>query len=193
VLDHADLTDFDFLGLNTLGLPEKRLTIQFEEDAFCQRLLRLGAKWWPSERRRDFVEKVAGFNEIVLQYPHRPDEPPPTTRELVWLRVGWPSNGGLWVSEFEVDIDVDEEYDNVIPDNVSWLKLARNIDERCQLLRDHFKGKFYKDIGEYDGRGFLKAWNQDVILNLSPDEDMEPSALRKMCNSLDKTGFSESI
>jgi hypothetical protein len=51
ILDDAEAIDFEFLGLNPLDPPEKRLEDQSAEDPFCQRLLLLGAKWWDSEAR----------------------------------------------------------------------------------------------------------------------------------------------
>lgn len=51
VLDSAEVIDFEFLGLSPLDPPVKRLDNQAAEDAFCQRLLLLGAKWWDSEAR----------------------------------------------------------------------------------------------------------------------------------------------
>jgi hypothetical protein len=51
ILDDAEAIDFEFLGLNPLDPPVERLDDQAAEDAFCQRLLLLGAKWWDSEAR----------------------------------------------------------------------------------------------------------------------------------------------
>jgi len=51
VLDTAEAIDFEFLSLNPLDSPLERLDDQAAEDAFCQRLLLLGAKWWDSEAR----------------------------------------------------------------------------------------------------------------------------------------------
>ena len=42
--DHADAIDLEFLGLEPLDPPTKRLADQPDEDDFCQRLLLLGAK-----------------------------------------------------------------------------------------------------------------------------------------------------
>ena len=44
VLYTAEAIDFEFLGLNPLNPPLERLDNQAAEDAFCQRLLLLGAK-----------------------------------------------------------------------------------------------------------------------------------------------------
>jgi hypothetical protein len=43
--DHVEVIDLEFLGLNLLDPPTKRLPNQNDEDDFCQRLLLLGAQW----------------------------------------------------------------------------------------------------------------------------------------------------
>jgi len=80
-------------------------------------------------------------------------EHPPTMREKRWLKVGWPSTGGLWVSEFDttwggVD-DEDNLYYEVVEKQPSLLRLARTMDERCELLRKHFRGRYYRGVEEY--------------------------------------------
>jgi hypothetical protein len=44
VLDTAEAIDFEFLGLNPLDPPLKRLDSQAAEDAFCQRLFPFDAR-----------------------------------------------------------------------------------------------------------------------------------------------------
>lgn len=52
---------------------------------------------------------------------------------------------------------VDEE-DNVDREAASRLLMARTMDERCQLLRDHFEARFHKKLDDYEGYAFLKSW-----------------------------------
>lgn len=127
---------------------------------------------------------------------YRPD---PTMREKRWIKVGWPSTGGLVVSEFDTmwgpgpigkpcQHTVVEEYlansavdeDNLTPGNghgLALLKMARTMDERCHLLKNRFRGKHYDNISEYDGQGFLNAWEWkytgEVGPLLTPEETIE--------------------
>ena len=55
--------------------------------------------------------------------------------------------------------------DNLAPGELAHLKLTRNMDEKCQLLREYFFGKFYQSLEEYDGHGFLKAWDEHIEVN----------------------------
>lgn len=32
------------------------------------------------------------------------------------------------------------------------------MDERCRILKDRFNGRFYQDVGDYEGDAFLRAW-----------------------------------
>lgn len=175
ILNKADAVDFDFLGLNPLDPPLKRLNEQKEEDAFCQRLLLLGAKWWDSEARHSIIVAIeegatrAGDGSFVVA-----KQPAATMREKRFVKVGWPSTGGLWVAEFDtVFAGVDEE-DNLLPEAPSRFQMARTMDERCDMLRDHFNACFYRTLEDYKGYAFLKSWedkeNGEVGPLLQPGE-----------------------
>ncbi|KAE9370153.1 hypothetical protein N431DRAFT_378279 [Stipitochalara longipes BDJ] len=175
ILNRADAMDFEFLGLNPLDPPFKRLEDQQAEDAFSQRLLLLGAKWWDSEARYSIIVAIeegairAGSGSFVVK-----NQPPATMREKRFVKVGWPSTGGLWVAEFDtVFAGVDEE-DNLLPEAPSRLQMARTMDERCDMLRDHFEATFYKTLEDYKGYAFLKCWEEkasgEVGPLLKPDE-----------------------
>ena len=170
ILEEAEAIDFDFLGLNPLHPPLKRDHDQDAEDAFCQRLLLLGSKWWDSEERAAYV---GGVGAVGKGYGHgsvtghgdgsfrNVTRPLPTMREKRWVKVGWPSTGGLWVSEFETTWGGVEEEENLPPDlGLARVRMARTMDERCQLLRDHFRGEFYASLDKYEGGyTFLRAWD----------------------------------
>jgi hypothetical protein len=175
ILNKADAIDFEFLGLNPLDPPFERLKDQTAEDAFCQRLLLLGGKWWDSEARYSIILAVeegytrAGSGSFVVA-----DQPPATMREKRFVKVAWPSTGGLWVAEFDtVFAGVDEE-DNLLPEAPSRLQMARTMDERSDILRDYFGATFYKALEDYKGYAFLKAWEEkdsgEVGPLLQPDE-----------------------
>lgn len=83
------------------------------------------------------------------------------------------------MSEFDTTwADVDEE-ENLPPDEgLARVKMARTMDERCQLLRDHFRGKFYQSVEGYEGYAFLRAWEwkytgEAGLSLLTPEETFE--------------------
>ena len=57
-LDTTEAINFEFLGLNPLEPPLRRLDNQAAENAFCQRLLLFGAKWWDSEARYSIMSNL---------------------------------------------------------------------------------------------------------------------------------------
>lgn len=142
----------------------KRDEDQAREDAFCQQLLRLGAKLWDSMIRFQVVEALrSGRDPAYTRGRPRGTQPDPTKREKRWVSVGWPAAGGLWVAEFETadqGTTIQEEED-LPPEDLGLAKvwLARTMEERCQLLRDEFKGRYYSDVEEYQGYAFLNAWD----------------------------------
>lgn len=184
VLDEAEAIDFEFLGLNPLDPPYHRYDDQEAEDEFCQRLLLLGAKWWDSEERHFVVNSIRrgerkddiSHGDGSFRDLNRPD---PTMREKRWVKVGWPSTGGLWVSEFDTTwagVDVEED----LPphdEGLAMVRLARTMDERCQILRDRLRGKFYEKLSDYEGYAFLRAWEWksggEAGPLLTPEETLE--------------------
>lgn len=140
-LDGAEAIDFDFLGLDPTDPPSKRLDDQVAEDAFCQRLLRLGAKWWDSEERYLAVgdsESAANGDRTRDHSYEQITVAQPTIREKRFVKVGYPSTGGLWFAEFDPAIaGVDEEDNSMSYEQaIVRLKLARTMDERCAIMRD---------------------------------------------------------
>jgi hypothetical protein len=176
ILDDAEAIDFEFLRLNPLDPPEKRLEDQSTEDPFCQRLLLLGAKWWDSEARYSVVEHLkAGIaradGAFIVER-----EPPPTMREKRFVKVGWPSTGGFWVAEFDTTFAGVNEEDNLLPDDegAARLRMARTMDERCLILQARFQAIFYEDVKDYKGYTFLNCWETkdtgEAGQLLQPDE-----------------------
>ncbi|KAL9618557.1 MAG: hypothetical protein Q9160_006741 [Pyrenula sp. 1 TL-2023] len=159
ILEHVEAVDFDFLGLEPLNPPFARHESQSDEDAFCQRLLLLGAKWWDSEARWRFLKQADELDGRAIEALEEENEPAPTMRERKWVSVGWATGGGLWISEFDTNLWGIEEDHNLVPFDTARLRLARTMDERCQVLRKHFKGRFYKDISDYQGFAFINSWS----------------------------------
>ena len=84
-------------------------------------------------------------------------------REKRLVKVGW-EEGGCWVSEFDTTwAGVDEE-DNLLPEGeeLGRLRMCRTMGERCEVLRERFRGVWYGegDWGAYRGWGFFNAWGE---------------------------------
>ncbi|KAF2417241.1 hypothetical protein EJ08DRAFT_643613 [Tothia fuscella] len=186
VLDDAEAMDFRCLGFEPLNPPNTRFEDQAKEDAFCQRLLLLGAKWWDNQARHSSVtelERAAtgrGYSEIWTEE----DEPAITMSEKRWIKVAWPSTGGLWVAEFDTSWATIDEMDNLAPEDVARLRLAQTMDERACILQNHFQAKFYKDVVDYQGFGFLNNWSTkhvgEVGALLQPEETAQLWRNRKL-------------
>jgi len=105
------------------------------------------------------IDAACGSRDSIVD-----GEYPPTMREKRWVKVGWPSTGGLWISDLDTAwAEVDEEEEDNMFENIASkapvvLRLARTMDERCALLRDHYQGRFYEDLDSYEGYAFLKSW-----------------------------------
>jgi hypothetical protein len=48
--------------------------------------------------------------------------------------------------------------------------LACKMDEKCNIPRKHFNAKFYKQVEEYEGYGFLISWKTKEIGEVGPLE-----------------------
>ncbi len=57
------------------------------------------------------------------------------------------------------------------------------MDERCQVLRKHFKGRFYKDVNEYKGHAFINSWGEKET-----GEVVGPLEQRKFVQNCDENG-----
>jgi hypothetical protein len=97
-------------------------------------------------------------------------EPPPTMREKRFVKVGWPSTGGLWVTEFDTTFAGVDEEDNLLPydQGAARLRMAQTMDERCTILRDRFKARFYENVKDYKGYAFLNSWEMKEIGEVGP-------------------------
>ena len=121
----------------------------------------LGAKWWDSEARHSILAEMElravggggsgggrrGRNAFVLD-----EQPAPTMREKRLLKVGWPQGGGggMWVAEFDTTWAGVGEETNLLPadEELGRLRMTRTMNERCVMLMDRFRGRFYADLRE---------------------------------------------
>lgn len=169
VLAQAEEIDFQFLDLDAEEPPHERFEDQEAEDAFCQRLLLLGATWWDSEMR---LSDVAYLLEERLISPVEHGIQPPTLRERRFVKVGWPSSGGLWVAEFDTAaLGLADERSLLPVDEDSArrkLQEARTMGERCDILQHWFGAHFYESLAEYHGEGFLSSWTTKETGEVGP-------------------------
>jgi hypothetical protein len=100
VLERVTALDCDFLGLDPVDLPMLRDRDQDAEDALYQRLLLLGAKWFDSDARRDFIFGLMEDDDTDLTAVRAGEKPPPTATERRWVAVAYPDGrgpeGGVW-------------------------------------------------------------------------------------------------
>ena len=175
VLRRVTAVDFDFLGLDPVDPPMLRDRDQDAEDAFCQRLLLLGAKWFDSDERRGFIAGLAEDDESCIDELRAGEQPAPTLMERRWVAVAYPDGrgpegAGLWVAEFDTVMQGLLEADNVVPTNASQVQLARNMAEKVEILK-RLRGKFYASLEEYErggGKACLNSWATKTTGEVGP-------------------------
>jgi hypothetical protein len=156
VLERAGPLDFDHLGLDRLQPVASRSSDQDEEDAFCQKILQLGARWFDSRERYGFVANVADEFEPEIQAIEDEEQPAPSDMERRWVSVGL-EEGGFWVLEYDRNIYSARETQNLVPSDASRVMLAETMQERCEILKN-MGAKFYRRVSEYDGLACINAW-----------------------------------
>ena len=145
-----------------------------DEDTFCQRLLLLGAKWWDSESRYQFVDHfgagIPAFEDDVQE--GRVAEP--TLKERRWVKIGWEqatasstndvnvngrrTGGGFWILDCDTNWMGIIEEDNMVPGDGARVLLAASMEERCEVLKQ-MGASFYPALESYNGEStFLRAW-----------------------------------
>lgn len=162
ILEDATAPDFDTLHLDPLDPPLRRDPDQDAEDAFCRSLLRLGATWWDSKARHDFVGAIEDGVEEAHEALDADESLRPTSRERLWVRIAWPTHtpGALCVLACETTVGKRRGDEKVRPRHYGIISLARTMDERCSLLQ-RLGGIMYASIGDYQGPTFIKAWEED--------------------------------
>ncbi|EHK41988.1 hypothetical protein TRIATDRAFT_312517 [Trichoderma atroviride IMI 206040] len=93
------------------------------EDAFCNQLRKLGARWWKSESPYD-------YEFFVDQYTGRP------AQDKSALYIGWPASGGVWALSMDF-WDAAEKGYGVIYNSLT-------MEEQCEMIEE-FGGTFYQD------------------------------------------------
>ncbi|KAL4951611.1 hypothetical protein BDW69DRAFT_186245, partial [Aspergillus filifer] len=160
VLLNPTRVDFDYLGWDILDPPLERDRNQDAEDEVCKQLLSLGATWYDSKARFKLLAAAAENGRAARDKFLTEQVPAVTRTESLWVRVGWPSTGGLWVVEFgdprfEELIDPCSGQETWVSDS-ALVSLAMDMDQRCQIL-ERLGGKFYAHGANYyySGRSLL--------------------------------------
>lgn len=134
--DEIDAVGLDFLGLDRFKATE-RSSSPAEEDAFCTRLRKIGAKWW--EYQDDFYGVSLGYG------PTTPEE----EQDLVFE---WPEQGGVWLLVFENA--------RAWPRDFGRIHMAHNMEERCRIIEE-YGGTFYADPGDCPSLQDQPQWTCD--------------------------------
>lgn len=161
-LEGTCAADFDFLDLDPVDPPATRLASQDQEDDFCKKLLRLGARPWPTlERFRNAMGAIDNDSLFLDLMRDGPDGGGGmarlTAEELRWVSVAWPSSGGgVWVSDLTRTYELDSRLVSEIGDHdlfleAGRLRLAGDMDVKSRILQAHFKGKFYENVNDVPG------------------------------------------
>ncbi|KAL3441673.1 hypothetical protein BJX65DRAFT_288197 [Aspergillus insuetus] len=166
ILSGASRADFEHLGWDIHSLPRRRDPDQEAEDEHCKKLLLLGATWYDSEARYKLLAAAAINHRPTREMFVKKEVAAVTRREGLWVRVGWPRTGGLWVVEWD-DPSFEEVCDEWIEvfegatysDKGGLVGLARDMDERCEII-ERIGGKFFACLEDYDGHACLKAWEE---------------------------------
>jgi hypothetical protein len=152
-LERVSVADFDFLKLDRLNPKMKRHETREEEDAFCQRLLSLGAKWWDSMARHWLLNNPDQEDTSELD-----NSPLPTMKERYWVSVAWLSTGGLVVSEYNTNMYPECVETDTVPNDVCRSMLCTTMDEKATMLKERFGGKTWASVDDYQGNAFLGCW-----------------------------------
>nr|OQO21893.1 hypothetical protein B0A51_10985 [Rachicladosporium sp. CCFEE 5018] len=124
LLKEADVLDLLHLSLSRSEVCECSSDPN-EEDEFCDRLRRIGAKWWVS--KRDWANATIGARES-------------TEEEEKVVVYGWPAEGaGVWVLRYGSERDV--------PDDFGRLRLALTMEERVAMMRE-YGAEFAEDASQ---------------------------------------------
>ncbi|KAK1244015.1 hypothetical protein MKX08_002153 [Trichoderma sp. CBMAI-0020] len=113
-----------FLGFDRCAANLLRPEVSADvEDAFCNQLQKLGARWWKSESQY-------GYEFFGDLYTGRP------AQDRSALYIGWPASGGVWALSTDFRDAAKEGY-GVIYNSLT-------MEEQCEMIEE-FGGTFYQD------------------------------------------------
>jgi len=157
IKDTADIVDMAFLGFDRFDPPTHREKEQDKEDEFVRELLKIGGKFWTSQRRASNVGLglKAGDDEERLE------------RYFGWDPVD--GSGGVWALEFD-------EYELEERPETCRLALCITMKERCTVLQK-LGATFYEDPKECPGlkRAYADRVDEPFVI---PDCELEEQKRR---------------
>ncbi|KAL7944267.1 hypothetical protein V8C42DRAFT_326335 [Trichoderma barbatum] len=118
-LDNVFTTQRQFLGLDRRvpSILRPEVSIE-EEDAFCNQIRKLGARWWQYEYMAESTEHQYGLGAETVLY------------------IGWPASGGVWALHSKVWKAWKNGYGVIYN--------ALTMEEQCEMIKE-FGGTFYQD------------------------------------------------
>ncbi|KAL8666189.1 MAG: hypothetical protein Q9202_001696 [Teloschistes flavicans] len=122
LLRGAGPVELEFLSLDRFH-ETPRSNNAVEEDAFCQKMRAIGARWFEYEEEED--------KKPPLEYR----DGKRVGRTQLWL--GWSANGGVWVLEID-------EYEGARKGIGGRIRNAKNMEERCKFI-EMLGGAFFSD------------------------------------------------
>lgn len=125
-MKQADILDMLYLSVPR-SHPVQRSDDASVEDAFCNRLRRIGATWWASEQESQDV--LAGVCKT-------------TEAESKVLVFGWPSDGsGVWGLGYASEDEVPEDF--------AMFRMALDMDKKIEAMCE-FGAEFIADVPEVE-------------------------------------------
>ncbi|KAI4247240.1 MAG: hypothetical protein L6R40_001583 [Gallowayella cf. fulva] len=121
-LNVAGPVELDFLGLDRFHEASPS-DDPVEEEAFCQRMRALGARWFQNE------------TDVDKEVPSKVRDGKRVGRMELWF--GWPEDGGVWLLEVE-------EFEGARRGVGGRIRNAKNMEERCRFI-DRLGGTFFGD------------------------------------------------
>lgn len=147
----ANLVDLQFLSLPR-NISTYKSENANEEDAFCDRMRRIGATWWESEAV--FLRALVG--EDTYDGDPADDEKDPVVRAANKARAqrivtfGWPTDSfGVWVLRFKKGMKRPTDYGKT--------EFATNMEERIELMKQ-FGAEFVEDLSQV--KELQEPWSQ---------------------------------
>lgn len=116
-LSRCFAVELDFLGLDHFkeaDRPQNSTSAEAEEEAHCNRMRQLGAKWWSSP------------DEETMWWFKNPEESWPLTKPVTYF--GWPAQGGVWV--------LNTTYIGASDIGAGRIHIAITMEERCKIMED---------------------------------------------------------
>ena len=114
VKDNATILDMDYLSLPRFDAVERSFD-SAEEDAFCERLRRVGATWW--QYNCEWLDNLMEHSDELV-----------TDEQKRIMVYGWPADGrGVWVLKYQQPGD--------LPDGFGKVRMAADMEEKIEAMK----------------------------------------------------------